>query len=1006
VKAIAKALVNALDKQNPGIRLAAVMALGELAAEPDTVVPALMRALRDGDVRVARQAAAALVKVGAPAVPALASALRDLSPLADPARIGKDGQTRALLSDYAAWALARIDAPVVPALAHIFNETVKRSNGQAPSSGSSRSAPTTKEPPFARAEELTLTPEYLLSEISFIIGKRGRRDLQDLARLSIDSSFRLRSLAMTLDRKLGSGAEAPDPEAVRLARVPSLIKTLEKDARGAFRAAAARSLGEFLSFHRSSSRKGPPIQGSQTASEPLREQAVLALAKSLSDSDLKVREEAGHALGLVGDVSLVGEKEIVPSMISALKVQEAHVQQAAARVLASIGSDARSAVPTLVGGLKYPPELGLAKDRYGSRSISESQFARALGRIGKGVPEAQACLMDILRDNNRRALHPAAMDGLAQLGSIDAIPWLIRSFKETINSDSPSSGNAANALLRIRPEGVNALITILKERFGAQNVRQRACDALASAPYTDKLISQALVESLKDSNDEIRKSSALGLARRGEELEKVMPVLADVLKRSRSGNWYGTLQTLVDHKEIGIPVLLDSLVQDRGGNERPAVLRSLIDLKRKDIRVAPAVELLQQLEQDDANFRAEVIVSLGKAGDSSPAVLQAILQALNDASPRVREAAATTLGTLRPDKPGKIVKALVAFLKDETAPGVNYSSTIRNATGSFSFRPVPAWAAFMSLRSYGPAAQDAVPDLVRLLAHKEPLVRQNAIEVLARIGTAAHEAEPQLRLALVDPENSVRIAASTALLEVLADPSAAGLIVQDLLIREYTNRLIDEFLNPLADELRPSGLQSGGAGSLPDFPWPPPRYTHIATAGADFPREIFGGDRTSLGAIHKKLFRGLKEVDQHFESSLFAAPGGFVMLVRLERINPDGTPLPGDLRWVYGTLPLQGVGDFVGRLFFEKPGYFRVVAFVITSEKNFGYGAKLLPELRSGGTELPDEVSQMPFKGKTCCALIYAFERKSGGGLTFFEKLSAQIHLEKSGILSALVRIE
>lgn len=57
----------------------------------------------------------------------------------------------------------------------------------------------------------------------------------------------------------------------------------------------------------------------------------------------------------------------------------------------------------------------------------------------------------------------------------------------------------------------------------------------------------------------------------------------------------------------------------------------------------------------------------------------------------------------------------------------------------------------------------AVPELIRVLQHRDPLVRLEAAEVLARIGPDAIEAVPYLTTALDDADERVRKASARAL---------------------------------------------------------------------------------------------------------------------------------------------------------------------------------------------------------------------------------------------------
>ena len=227
-------------------------------------------------------------------------------------------------------------------------------------------------------------------------------------------------------------------------------------------------------------------------------------------------------------------------------------------------------------------------------------------------------------------------------------------------------------------------------------------------------------------------------------------------------------------------------------------------------------------------------------------------------------------------------------------------------------------------------------------------------------------------------------------------------------VDSYINRQLEDAYYDIAEALRPSGLQSGRFRvGLPPFPWPnPPRPPHIAVVGREFPRNLLGTDSTTLGTVYQRLFNTLVKIDPAFESGLFGVPGGFAMLTKIERIQEDGTPLPGKYRWVKGKIPPLSLLEYIGRLFIEKPGYFRVIAFVITTEnyRPERPSTKPLPNISDGAQDLPEEIARDQFKGKHGYVLIYSFKRKQGGEIKKFKisSLSALVHLEKSGILSNL----
>ncbi|MDB5309082.1 MAG: repeat-containing protein [Gemmataceae bacterium] len=75
---------------------------------------------------------------------------------------------------------------------------------------------------------------------------------------------------------------------------------------------------------------------------------------------------------------------------------------------------------------------------------------------------------------------------------------------------------------------------------------------------------------------------------------------------------------------------------------------------------------------------------------------------------------------------------------------------------------VQARGAF-GLSRHGPAAKDAVPDLIPKLKESDPLVRQNAALALGAVGPEATAAVPALTAALADPEWTVRRQSAVAL---------------------------------------------------------------------------------------------------------------------------------------------------------------------------------------------------------------------------------------------------
>ncbi|NBO32700.1 MAG: hypothetical protein EBV05_14325 [Cyanobacteria bacterium WB6_1B_304] len=194
--------------------------------------------------------------------------------------------------------------------------------------------------------------------------------------------------------------------------------------------------------------------------------------------------------------------------------------------------------------------------------------------------------------------------------------------------------------------------------------------------------------------------------------------------------------------------------------------------------------LVAQLKAADAAVRVTAVRGLATAADTK-AASGALAGALGDAEPRVRFAAALALAAVADratdddtsDALAAAVPALVGLLGDGDHHVVRAAATALGAIGPADdddtvrtvvnalVRVVSATAdaqthaaALTALADYGPAAEAAVPALVRRLRSSAPLVREGAAAALAAIGPEARAATGELARGLADPETLVRAA--------------------------------------------------------------------------------------------------------------------------------------------------------------------------------------------------------------------------------------------------------
>ena len=187
----------------------------------------------------------------------------------------------------------------------------------------------------------------------------------------------------------------------------------------------------------------------------------------------------------------------------------------------------------------------------------------------------------------------------------------------------------------------------------------------------------------------------------------------------------------------------------------------------------------------------------------------------------------------------------------------------------------------------------------------------------------------------------------------------------------------------MAEPALPEALPSPAAEiepEAPQFPWPPPR----ASASVVIP---FGPIRSS-GVPEPTLGDAAKLIDAaldgsgYVDRSYFAAPGGFAMVTRLERIDADGTPKQEE-RWSVEPPPLQSfsLGAYLRALFTAPAGYYRIIVFVVSSQP-FAQAAEpvsrddALAWLHEGLNRLPEGIAEASYTERhDVTALIYQFEQ-------------------------------
>jgi len=189
----------------------------------------------------------------------------------------------------------------------------------------------------------------------------------------------------------------------------------------------------------------------------------------------------------------------------------------------------------------------------------------------------------------------------------------------------------------------------------------------------------------------------------------------------------------------------------------------------------------------------------------------------------------------------------------------------------------------------------------------------------------------------------------------------------------------------------------------------------MASARQLIPNNLVATGNASLYfmEIDQKLTKALEE-NGYIERSYFEAPTGFVLVTRLEQIEPDGRSKTPPARWsrdMPGSSSRFSLAGYLRALFTAPVGYYRIIAFVVGStsfheDKTTVTSGEAISWLTRGGSSLPDSIAMLPYKSNmSCTALIYEFERQEQIKDAQFVspgRLDAHTHFVKSGLWRAL----
>jgi hypothetical protein len=196
---------------------------------------------------------------------------------------------------------------------------------------------------------------------------------------------------------------------------------------------------------------------------------------------------------------------------------------------------------------------------------------------------------------------------------------------------------------------------------------------------------------------------------------------------------------------------------------------------------------------------------------------------------------------------------------------------------------------------------------------------------------------------------------------------------------------------------------------FPKFPWPPPHPSALYVIPRGKLISPIATSNPTQGAIIDAIQDALDEA-AYYERSFYSAPGGIVMVTRLERFMPDGSP---DLerRWIdIKAGQTFSLVNYFNGLLFADPGRFRLVVFIMSDQPFASTGKSLAADegqrlLSSGFNTPPQAELEETFSiGHKVSVLVYEFEKNRDHDPVQIMpgKLPARAHLEKSKVWAGL----
>ena len=194
----------------------------------------------------------------------------------------------------------------------------------------------------------------------------------------------------------------------------------------------------------------------------------------------------------------------------------------------------------------------------------------------------------------------------------------------------------------------------------------------------------------------------------------------------------------------------------------------------------------------------------------------------------------------------------------------------------------------------------------------------------------------------------------------------------------------------------------GGAPPLAPFPWPPP----VASDRVTLPLNLGGPGLETAGQVDKRIVSALDSAG-YVQRAYYAVPNGYAIVTRVEQIEKDGRTEPPPYRFSDEIPPPNSLTGYLSGLFASRPGYYRIIVFVVTNVSVDDKAPPMSEEdarrFLSGTAALPSTVAAQPLPPSTrITALIYEYQKSSADtkstAVPIQSTVTAKVHLQQAGL--------